>query len=204
MKESFDSLVRRGVAKIGIDAVCEKFSASIPTVFRWADGTSRPAPAYQKLVEDRLIEILKEGDEASKEDRRKTGLKTGLRQLTLKELARILVYNKPMCLDEFNYDEEKQTFCPLAVAKGLPKQDAEQQRRNGQTGLDIRLTNADVVWLLEAIHGLSVFNTRGIEGTFFQHPNRERDFWIAFLEVLNEKAQAELERITLDSLGDLK
>ena len=55
----------------------------------------------------------------SMEDPRKTGLKNGLRQLTVDELRTVLNYEGEMVLDTFNYQDGK--FCPLAVAIGLDK-----------------------------------------------------------------------------------
>ena len=43
-------------------------------------------------------------------DKRYIQLKIGLEQLSNEELERILSYDKEMCLDRFNYDEEKGLF----------------------------------------------------------------------------------------------
>lgn len=106
------------------------------------------------------------------EDPRKIGLKNGLRQLTLKQLRRVKSYNKPMILDEFNYQDGK--FCPLAVALELDK-----------TVFDP--TNNKVFDLLIAA-GYKIYNTRGIKGNFYT-TDRERDLRQALDEVILEKQE---------------
>ena len=103
------------------------------------------------------------------EDPRKTGLKRGLRQLTKLQLENLLAYGGPMILDDCNYKDG--VFCPLAIGVGLDKM------KNP--------TNKKVIEALES-KGYSVYNTRGIKGTFYTD-NRRRDLLIALMEVLQEK-----------------
>lgn len=104
------------------------------------------------------------------EDPRKTGLKDGLRQLTLKQLRRVINYSKEMVLDTYNYEDGK--FCPLAVALELDKTMSEPSHDKVFT----ELTNM----------GYKVYNTRGIEGQFYT-TNRKEDLLEAATEVFQEK-----------------
>lgn len=104
------------------------------------------------------------------EDPRKTGLKNGLRQLTAKQLQRVIDYQDEMVLDTYNYEGGK--FCPLAIGAGL----------------DLVITNPtheSVFELLDNL-GYKVYNTRGIKGEFYT-TNRKEDLMIAAKEVLQEK-----------------
>lgn len=111
------------------------------------------------------------------EDPRKTGLKKGLRQLTIEQIERVLTYPHEMVLDEYNYCDGK--FCPLAIGVGLDR--------------SLPYPSDDRVYDLLVELGYSVRNTRGIEGEFYQHPNRLRDLRIAAQEVLDEKRRGERE-----------
>lgn len=103
-------------------------------------------------------------------DLRKIGLMNGLRQLSLAQLLRVRDYPHEMVLDTYNYADGK--FCPLAVGVGL----------DGMT----EPSQAKVYKCLEAL-GFSIYNTTGIEGEFYQHPNREADLRTALTEVIAEK-----------------
>lgn len=104
------------------------------------------------------------------EDPRKTGLKNGLRQLTVKQLQRVIEYQDEMVLDTYNYQDGK--FCPLAIGAGI----------------DLVITNPthETVFELLDTLGYSVNNTRGIQGEFYT-TNRKEDLMIAAKEVLQEK-----------------
>ena len=106
------------------------------------------------------------------EDARKTGLKNGLRQLTIEQLQRVIDYPGEMVLDELNYKDGK--FCPLAVALGLDK-------------IMVRPTHDKVFAELTAMN-YKVYNTRGIEGEFYT-TNRKEDLLEAAREVLIEKGR---------------
>ena len=103
-------------------------------------------------------------------DPRKIGLKTGLMQLSIKQLERVINYSGEMILDEFNYKDG--LFCPLAI--GLE--------------LDRKLLNPthDLVYETLTELGYKVYNTRGIEGEFYT-TNRKEDLLIAANEVLQYK-----------------
>jgi hypothetical protein len=104
------------------------------------------------------------------EDPRKTGLKSGLRQLNIKQLKRILDFQDEMVLDQYNYYDGK--FCPLAVALGLDRtMENPSHDRVFQTLTDL---------------GYDVYNTRGIVGKFYTD-NRKEDLLEAAREVLEEK-----------------
>lgn len=110
------------------------------------------------------------------EDARKTGLKNGLRQLTNKQIEKVLNYPGPILLDSIehengNYREGK--FCPLAIAFDL-----HHMHNPSQTKVEEELRR----------QGLTIFNTRSIEGEFFTE-NRERDFKIAAQEVIDERSK---------------
>ena len=104
------------------------------------------------------------------EDPRKTGLKNGLRQLTIQQLQRVIDYPHEMILDTFNY--QNGYFCPLAVALELDKN-------------MISPTHEKVFETLTSM-GYSVYNTRGIQGEFYTE-NRLTDLLQAAQEVLQEK-----------------
>ena len=109
---------------------------------------------------------------SASEDPRKTGLKNGLRQLTNEELKRVLAFQGEMALDTFNYYDGK--FCPLAVALDLPNTLKDP-------------SNEKVINMLLA-RGYRVFNTRGIQGTFYT-TNRLEDLLQATREVLDERKE---------------
>jgi hypothetical protein len=109
-----------------------------------------------------------------KEDPRKTGLKNGLRQLSIEELERVVSYSGDMVLDTFNYEDGK--FCPLAVAKQLDQ-------------TIINPTHEKVFDQLTKL-GYKVYNTRGIAGEFYT-TNRKADLLEAAREVLLEKKHAD-------------
>lgn len=117
------------------------------------------------------------------EDPRKSGLKRGLRQLSCEQIGRLLDWilrGWPVLLDrapegEANYYDG--AYCPLAVAVGVPEECARDLVRHTDDGVRQRLEQL----------GLSIYNTRGIPGEFYQTPNRLRDLQSAALEVLQEK-----------------
>lgn len=107
------------------------------------------------------------------EDPRKTGLKNGLRQLTIEQLQRVINYPGEMCLDTYNYHEGK--FCPLAVGVGLDSMENPTH---------------DMVHGRLLLLGYKIYNTRGIAGEFYTS-NRLEDLLAAAREVLEEKQNAE-------------
>lgn len=104
------------------------------------------------------------------EDPRKTGLKNGLRQLTIDQLKRVIDYPGEMVLDSYNYQDGK--FCALAIALELDK-------------TMINPTHEKVFDTLTGM-GYKVYNTRGIPGEFYKE-NRLEDLLEAAKEVLQEK-----------------
>lgn len=104
------------------------------------------------------------------EDPRKTGLKNGLRQLTIEQLKRVIEYEGEMVLDSVNYEDGK--FCPLAIGVGLDQWEREWSH--------------DKVWGMLTLLGYKVYNTRGIKGEFYTS-NRLEDLLAAAREVLEEK-----------------
>lgn len=104
------------------------------------------------------------------EDPRKTGLKNGLRQLTVEQLRRVIDYPGEMVLDTYNYQDGK--FCALAVALELDKIMVEPSH--------------DKVFQLLTDLGYKVYNTRGIVGEFYTE-HRQEDLLEAAQEVLQEK-----------------
>jgi hypothetical protein len=104
------------------------------------------------------------------EDSRKTGLKNGLRQLTIEQLRRVLNYPNEMVLDSYNYEDGK--FCPLAIALELDK-------------TIVNPTHEKVFQALIDL-GYKVYNTRGIQGEFYTE-DRKKDLLIAAKEILLEK-----------------
>lgn len=104
------------------------------------------------------------------EDPRKTGLKNGLRQLTVEQLQRVIDYPGEMVLDSYNYEDGK--FCPLAIAVELDK-------------TIINPTHEKVFDALTSM-GYKVYNTRGIPGEFYTN-NRLENLLEAAKEVLQEK-----------------
>jgi hypothetical protein len=106
------------------------------------------------------------------EDPRKTGLKNGLRQLTIEQLQRVISYQGEMVLDSFNY--ENGNFCALAVGVGLD-----------QTMID---PSHEKVFQALTTMGYNVYNTRGIPGEFYT-TDRLEDLLEAAKEVLQEKTK---------------
>jgi hypothetical protein len=106
------------------------------------------------------------------EDPRKTGLKNGLRQLTVEQLQRVIDYPGEMVLDSCNYEDGK--FCPLAVALELDK--------------TMISPSHDKVFHTLTSMGYKVYNTRGIPGEFYT-TNRLEDLLVAAKEVLQEKTE---------------
>lgn len=106
------------------------------------------------------------------EDPRKTGLKNGLRQLTIDQLKRVIDFPGEMVLDSFNY--ENGNFCALAIGVGLD-----------QTMID---PSHEKVFQALTDMGYSVYNTRGIPGEFYT-TNRKEDLLEAAKEVLEEKTR---------------
>jgi hypothetical protein len=107
------------------------------------------------------------------EDSRKTGLKNGLRQLTVEQLQRIIDYPGEMVLDTYNYQDGK--FCPLAIGLEIDK--------------TMEKPTHDKVFGYLSLLGYKVYNTRGIEGQFYT-VNRAEDLLEAAKEVLQEKVNA--------------
>lgn len=105
------------------------------------------------------------------EDPRKTGLKNGLRQLTVEQLRRVIDYPGEMVLDEYNYQDGK--FCPLAVAIGLDTMPMPSHDKVFQALTDL---------------GYQVYNTRGIVGEFYTD-HRKEDLLQVAQEVLQEKLE---------------
>jgi len=108
------------------------------------------------------------------EDPRKTGLKNGLRQLTIEQLRRVINYPDEMVLDTYNYQDGK--FCPLAVGVGLD-----------QTITD---PTHDKVYNALIEMNYKVYNTKNIQGIFYT-TNRKEDLLIAAKEILQEKESYE-------------
>lgn len=104
------------------------------------------------------------------EDPRKTGLKSGLSQLTIEQLQRVIDYPGEMVLDSVNY--ENGNFCALAIGVGLD-----------QTMID---PSHEKVFQTLTGMGYNVYNTRGISGNFYT-TNRRKDLIEAAREVLAEK-----------------
>jgi hypothetical protein len=108
------------------------------------------------------------------EDPRKTGLKNGLRQLTIEQLQRVINYRGQMVYDTYNYQDGN--FCPLAIAVELDK--------------TIKFPTHDKIFGALTAMGYKVYNTRGIEGQFYT-TNRKEDLLEAAKEVLQEKLDEE-------------
>lgn len=107
------------------------------------------------------------------EDRRKTGLKTGIRQLSSKQIIRTLeVPEGQMALDHGNFVGG--CYCPLAIGVGLDKCEWHTKPTN------------DSVSAVLHIMGFKVNNTRGIPGNFYRD-NRLNDYRTAAKEVLRER-----------------
>ena len=126
----------------------------------------------ENYEQDRSVFDFFTGEELMTEDPRKTGLKNGLRQLTIEQLQRVIDYPGEMVLDEFNYDQGK--FCPLGIALELDK--------------TVKLPTHQKVFDILTHMGYSVYNTRGIEGSFYT-TNRLADLLTATKEVLQEKKE---------------
>lgn len=131
------------------------------------------------VIDPKIFEYFNkpEKDRAAKpseafEDPRKTGLKNGLRQLTVEQLQRVIDYPGEMVLDSCNYEDGK--FCPLAVALELDK--------------TMISPSHDKVFQTLTSMGYKVYNTRGIPGEFYTS-NRLEDLLVAAKEVLQEKTE---------------
>ena len=110
-----------------------------------------------------------------KEDQRKIGLKMGLRQLTVRQLQRVLDYPREMCLDSFNWENGK--FCPLAIGLSLDEK--------------IKNPSHNIVYDELIKMGYRVYNTRRVNGDFYRE-ERLKDLLEAGREVLEEKCANEI------------
>jgi hypothetical protein len=107
-------------------------------------------------------------------DKRKEGLKNGLRQLTDEQINRVLDWPHEMVLDEFNYQDGK--YCPLAVGVNIPsiiKGEPSHEK----------------VSAILTLLGYKIYNTRGIQGEFYTS-DRFGDLRIAAYEILQERKEA--------------
>ena len=141
--------------------------------YEWEDG--RPMllfPSNIDRVFGRMKTVFEERlKDVVPEDPRKTGLKNGLRQLSIEQLERVIEYPGEMVLDTYNYANG--CFCPLAVAVGLETMSEP--------------THEKVFDVLTGL-GFKVYNTRGIAGEFYTL-NRREDLLTAAREVLVEKQE---------------
>lgn len=83
------------------------------------------------------------------EDLRKTGLKNGLRQLTVSQLQKVIDYQGEMVLDTYNYQDG--CFCPLAVGVGLETMEDPSHEK---------------VFNALSQMGYKIYNTKNIQGFF--------------------------------------
>lgn len=117
----------------------------------------------------------------SLEDPRKTGLKNGLRQLTIEQLQRIIDYPGEMVLDTYNYQDGN--FCALAIGVGLDETMTDPSHEK------VFQTLTDM--------GYSVYNTRGIQGKFYTE-HRLEDLCTAIHEVIEEKMEVDESEFDLE------
>lgn len=127
--------------------------------------TNKPKHSFEEV-----LQAAEESYQRVVQDPRKTGLKNGLRQLTVEQIQRVIAYSGEMVLDTYNYQDGK--FCPLAIALELDK-------------TMINPTHEKVFETLTSM-GYKVYNTRGIPGEFYTN-NRLEDLLEAAKEVLQEK-----------------
>lgn len=105
--------------------------------------------------------------EANADDARWQALRFGLSQLSLSQLRRLLGWllsGKPVALDTFNYDAERQLWCPLAIGLQVPEIVAE---------LGAPLTNERAKALIREVgqsncSGFSLNPLSGVPGAFFR------------------------------------
>lgn len=90
--------------------------------------------------------------------------------MTADQLRQVLDYDGEMVLDSVNYCDGR--FCPLAIGVGLHETMTEPTH--------------DKVFAELTRMGYSIYNTRGIKGSFYT-TDRKRDLIQAATEVLNEK-----------------
>lgn len=122
------------------------------------------------------------------EDPRKVALKNGLRQLTLKQLYRVMdkIYatvGTGVCLDEYSYEDGK--FCPLAIGVGLDEAFKDPSNEK--------------VFAVLVLMGYSVFNTRNVKGEFYTK-NRLQDLITATVEVIEEKKKTFAQEVKEQNL----
>jgi hypothetical protein len=101
----------------------------------------------------------------------------GLSQLTDMQLRRLMDYPKcRLILDELNYSQETMSYCPLAVALGIPFLEVPA------------MTNEVCVELMRLIGGPHfLFNQlKNIKGEFFRG-HRLEDFLLVFNDVLRDR-----------------
>ena len=104
------------------------------------------------------------------EDARKTGLKSGLRQLTIEQLQRVINYQGEMVLDTFNYANG--CYCPLAIGLGIDAWMVEPSHEKVFDELTAR--------------GYRVYNNGGAAAEIYT-TERKRDLLEAAKEVVEEK-----------------
>lgn len=121
------------------------------------------------------------------EDPRKAALKSGLRQLNSSQLRRLLVHvnlGGEVLLDRDEHGHANYSsgvYCPLAIAVGM---DEWPER-----------TDEQVANCLRTVFGLTIYNTRGIEGEFYT-TERRRDLVIAANEVLVQTCERERQTLS--------
>lgn len=107
-------------------------------------------------------------------DNRFVAMKHGLNQLKTEQIFKILNHvnsNEDTCVDDFNYDEDKKSWCPLAIGLGVPEIVVDRGITN--------LTNEIAKPLIEEVGRsqlgkFSLNPLKGIKGDYFRE-NRIAD-----------------------------
>lgn len=127
--------------------------------------------------------------EANANDARWQALRFGLSQLSVSQLRRLLDWllsGKPIALDTFNYDPERQLWCPLAIGLQVPEIVA---------GVGAPSTNERAKALIREVgqsncSGFSLNPFSGVPGAFFRsHRSADITAMCRFLLAAAERSE---------------
>jgi hypothetical protein len=113
-------------------------------------------------------------------DERRRLIKERLYYLGNGQLRRILYMHSMLCTDEFNFNPEKGTYCPVALALNAPnmvKQPTDEKVKKFISG-----------------YFQEVNILKGVPGEFYHgtHEERKKDILDLVREILEERRQAQL------------
>jgi len=111
-------------------------------------------------------------------DERRMLMKQRFEELRTVQLARILENINRVCTNDLNYNQQTDSYCPLAIAHSL---DMDMPYSD--------LSNEGVHFALQQLGYLPVNILKGVEGKFYHGTDKERkeDLIILVKEVITER-----------------